>query len=90
MNEQRRPANLIGVDELARDILDDALHLPASDRAAIAAELIASIDGEADVDVDVTWATEIERRVRRVHSGESKGSPWPEVRARIEAKLRAR
>jgi putative addiction module component (TIGR02574 family) len=66
--------------EPARDILSAALRLSTSDRAEVAAELLASLDGEADPDVDQAWAAEIERRIERVRSGQAQGRPWAEVR----------
>jgi putative addiction module component (TIGR02574 family) len=65
--------------------------LPVKERADLAAELLASLDdaaGEDPAEVEAAWAEEIERRARRVISGESVGIPWDEVRRRAEAALR--
>jgi len=66
--------------------------LPASERADVAAELLASLeDEETDpADIEAAWATEIEKRARRVLGGESAGIPWEEVRRRAEAEIRKR
>ena len=64
------------------DILNDAMRLPTTERAALAAALLASLDGEPEEEVEAAWAAEIQRRVERVRSGKAKGKPWPEVRAR--------
>src|SRR5262249_38707122 len=53
----------------AERILTDALTLPEDDRVKIAAELLASIDTEADRDVTAAWAAEIERREADVLAG---------------------
>jgi putative addiction module component (TIGR02574 family) len=77
----------------AQDVLREALALPVDERANVAAELLASLDGERDEDpaaVEAAWAAEIEKRARRVTSGESPGIPWEDVRARAEAELRNR
>ena len=76
----------------AQDILRDALALPVDERADVAAELLASLDAgtEEPAEVEAAWAAEIEKRARRVMSGESEGIPWEEVRARAEAELRKR
>ena len=50
-------------------LLESALGLPSSDRARIAAELIASLDGPAEVGVEAAWLTEIDRRVAEVSEG---------------------
>ena len=70
-----------------QELLSEVLKLPLAERASLAAEVLASIDGAADADAEEAWLAEIERRGRRVLSGESKGVPWEEVRARIEAQL---
>lgn len=75
-----------------RDLLRDALALPVEERADLASELLASLEGPADDpgEVEAAWAAEIERRARRVLSGESAGEPWADVRRRIEADLKKR
>lgn len=71
-------------------LLEEALKLPHRERADVAAELLASLDGdpvEDPTEVEKAWAVEIERRARRVLAGESAGSPWEEVEQRIEGRL---
>ncbi|MDA1095296.1 MAG: addiction module protein [Acidobacteria bacterium] len=75
----------------AQAVLRDALDLPVDERADLAAELLASLDGDGPEDqaaVEEAWAKEIERRARRVMSGESQGIPWEEVRVCAESALR--
>jgi putative addiction module component (TIGR02574 family) len=70
----------------AQELLREALTLPVDERADVAAELLASLDEPATADpaaVEAEWAREIERRARRVMTGESAGEPWEDVRARI-------
>jgi putative addiction module component (TIGR02574 family) len=69
------------------ELLAEVLKLPLPERAALAAEVLASMDGEADADVEAAWLAEIERRGRRVLAGESQGIPWEQVSARIEGRL---
>ena len=64
-------------------LLEDALKLGLVERAELAAELLASLDGAPDDDAEAAWAAEIERRVQRARSGDDPGKPWPEVRDRI-------
>jgi hypothetical protein len=62
------------------------LALLVSDRADVTAELLASLDEPADGDrqaVEEAWAHVIERRARRVLTGESDGETWSDVRARL-------
>jgi putative addiction module component (TIGR02574 family) len=68
------------MNEPAKRILDEALRLPIPQRAEVAAELLASLDGEPEPDADAAWAAEIEQRIRRIRSGRAKGRTWAEVR----------
>lgn len=71
----------------ADTILDTALALPPNERAWLASELIASLDENSDSDVEAAWATEIEKRIAEVESGEAETTSWEEARSRIRAKL---
>ena len=70
----------------------EALMLPPHERADFAAELLASLDEtmESPEDVQAAWGAEIERRARRVLSGESAGESWEDVRNRIARLLTKR
>jgi len=74
----------------AQESLREALTLSPDERADFAAELLASLDEPAGnpAEVEAAWAIEIERRARRVLSGESAGEPWEDVRDRITRSLR--
>lgn len=74
--------------EKSQKLLLQALELSLDDRAELAAELIASIDGEPDPDAEAAWAAEIERRARRALSGASKGQDWRDACAEIEQQQR--
>ena len=77
----------------AQQLLREALTLPVDQRADIAAELLASLDEPPTMDreaIETAWAREIERRARRVMSGESDGEPWEDVRARVARRLAER
>ncbi len=97
MRFPRRPAScVVHYHELmeteAQSLLTKALTLGEDDRADLAAELLASLDGpspDSQAEIDRLWATEIERRSARFRSGESVGVPWDEVRSQIERKLAA-
>ena len=68
------------MSKTGQKMLDEALQLGVSERAELAAELIASLDGQPDEGAEAAWAAEIERRAARVRSGEDTGIPWPEAR----------
>ena len=85
----RRCAILLRVmGTAAQQILAEALRLPLTERAAMAAELIASMDGDPDGDADEAWTAEIERRASRAIGGRSSGREWDAVLREIETKHR--
>lgn len=75
----------------ANQLLHDVLELTADERAAVAAQLLASLDADSEPtdhrEIEAAWAEEIEHRARRVLAGESVGKPWDEVRRNIELDL---
>jgi hypothetical protein len=73
--------------ERVRRLLDDAKSLTPDERAELAEELLALIDGEPDPTVEAAWIVEIERRARRALSSESVGMDWSVVRERLQGKL---
>ena len=65
--------------------------LPAPERAALAHDLIASLDAEdQDPRADTLWAAEIERRAREASDGKVTLIDSDEVHAEIAQRLRAR
>lgn len=71
-------------------VLREALTLPTQARAAVAAELLASLDEPVVDDADAVqaaWADELEQRARRARSGEDAGESWPAVRDRVRNAL---
>ena len=68
----------------APDVLADALRLEPDARAEVAAELLASLDGPADLDAEAAWDAEIERRIQAIEAGSIRLEPWSEVKRRIE------
>lgn len=71
----------------AEEVLSKALQLDVSERAELAAELLASLDGEPNEDVEAAWAAEIERRMARIKAGTAKLVPWKDVKNRIEKEI---
>lgn len=76
--------------DTARKLLDDVLALPEEDRARIATEVIASLDGPPDADWEATWLSELDRRVEAAKQAGETGTDWSDVRADLLADLRAR
>jgi putative addiction module component (TIGR02574 family) len=65
----------------ARQILEKALGLSEHERADLAAELMASLDGEPDADAEKAWAAEITSRAERALRGDTVGIPVEDVDA---------
>lgn len=66
----------------AKALLDEVLRLTATERAELAAEVLASLDDEERPPaLSEAWSVEIERGARRVLAGEAEGAPWAAVRA---------
>ena len=71
----------------AEKVLSEALSLDTRERAEIAAQLIASLDGEPDEDVEAAWAAEVDRRIEEVEAGRARLVPWGDVEHRIEKEI---
>lgn len=71
-----------------KQLLAEALQLPREERAALAGELIQSLDSEVDGDAEAAWSAEIRRRIERLDAGLAKTVPWAEARRRILAAAR--
>jgi putative addiction module component (TIGR02574 family) len=69
----------------AKQLLVEALRLSDEERAALAGELIQSLDREVDADAEAAWSEEIRARLDRLDAGTAKTIPWSEARRRIHA-----
>ncbi len=74
------------MSEPAAKLMAEAMKLSTSERAGLAADLLASLDGEPEVGVEAAWAAEIERRVRRVTDGQAHFEDWETVREQLRPK----
>ena len=71
----------------ARKLLHQALALPEDERLALAAEIIASVDGPEDAGWEAAWLGELDKRVEAARTRGESGSDWTDVRARILKRL---
>jgi putative addiction module component (TIGR02574 family) len=78
------------VSSSADSVLDAALKLPEKERARVAAELVASLDGEPEDGVEAAWASEVERRIAEVDRGDARLLPWEQVRDEVKGDLKRR
>ncbi|OGB00738.1 MAG: hypothetical protein A3E79_03655 [Burkholderiales bacterium RIFCSPHIGHO2_12_FULL_61_11] len=73
-----------------KDIEAQALALPERERSALAARLLASLEGEFDDSPDAVaraWNEEIARRVAEFESGAGQDIPLEQVQAEVRALL---
>ncbi len=73
------------MSERAGKLLHDAMDLSLSERAQLATDLLASLDGEAEANVESAWASEIERRAREALENPDDDVAWETVRAELRA-----
>jgi putative addiction module component (TIGR02574 family) len=69
----------------SKQLLLEALQLLPEERAALAGELIESLETEVDPDAEAAWSAEIRARLDRVDAGTAKTISWAEARRRIHA-----
>ena len=78
----------MGMSNAARKLLEGVLRLDMKERAKLATEIIASLDGPADPDASKAWEKEIQRRADAYFAGTMKTAPANEVLARVSRKRR--
>lgn len=82
--------SLSTMTKAAETLLREALKLEVAERADLAAELLASLEGEPDDAVQAAWAAEIERRIEQIDAGTEKLFPWEEVERELDDEFRGR
>lgn len=65
-----------------------AMMLSEQERAALAKDLVASLDGPADEGVAEAWDREIRRRIQQIDSGETELLDAKEVLSRARDRIR--
>ena len=73
--------------KILENIRQDALSLPLSERAELARELVASLDGPADLNAGEEWDKEICRRINEIRSDQAVLLDSDEVISRIRTRL---
>jgi len=71
-------------------LLDSVLRLPEPERARIAAELVASLDGAPEPGVEAAWAGEIKSRIEQVEKGQARLLDWDGVKDEVRQSLKRR
>lgn len=70
----------------ADKILEEALSLPADERAGLVERLIQSLNLPTQAEINRLWAEEAERRVSQIQAGMVELVPGEQVFAKIRAK----
>ena len=65
----------------AEKLIEQVVKLPETERIRVAEQILASLDGQVDVDAASVWAEEIARRSREIEEGSVEPIPWTEVKA---------
>ena len=71
-----------------KELKDQVLKLPERERAELVHDVIASLDGDAEGNVEEAWADEIAQRVRDLKSGSIQTIGATEAMERIAARVR--
>jgi putative addiction module component (TIGR02574 family) len=71
-----------------KDIAEEALDLPLTERAELASRLLDSLDDLSDAENDQLWAAEAERRFAEYKAGNIEATPAEEVFARLRSRKR--
>jgi len=67
-------------------LLEEALLLPADERASLVEKLLQSLNLPTEAEVNRLWVEEAERRVSQIEAGKVELIPGEQVFARIRAK----
>jgi len=70
-----------------KEITAAALKLPHQQRALLVNELLRSLDDLSEAEIERLWNDEVDRRIRTMREGKSKGIPGEAVFARGRALL---
>jgi putative addiction module component (TIGR02574 family) len=79
-----------GMTRAAKAVLADALRLGPDERAELAVEVLASLDGPADAEAESAWELEVRRRIEAIDAGTVELEPWEDVKHRIEKDILGR
>jgi len=71
-----------------KQLKEQVLGLPEDERAEFLHDVIASLDGPADVGVEEAWAEEITRRIQEIKAGSVQMVEAADLMERISARVR--
>ncbi len=71
-----------------KQVEDEALHLPETERAELAQKLLLSLDVPSNDEIEQDWLIEARRRAKELDEGIVQPIPAEEVRKKAQALLR--
>ncbi len=69
------------------DIRSAALNLPEDDRVKLANDLLSSLHGSMDSDIEAAWDVELCRRIQDIESGKAELHDADEVIKRVRSRI---
>lgn len=66
------------------EVLKKILCLPQEQRAFLADKLISSLEAETDVDVELAWQKEIQKRIDGVDNGRVSLMSWDDAKIKLQ------
>lgn len=76
-------SKLIIMDWKLRQLFEEAVKLPDSDRATLAGLLIETLDPDSESNVEAAWSEEIRRRMDELDAGTVELMSWESVREEL-------
>ena len=76
--------------QAAKNIVRVAIQLPEKERVQVVEQLLASLEPDADKDVDAAWAAEVKRRSREIINGVVPPVSWQAVKSKARKRARGR
>jgi putative addiction module component (TIGR02574 family) len=75
------------MNNVYEEVANAALTLPPEDRAMLADDLVASLEGSQE-EIDEAWRIEIERRIKEIKEGKVQLIPGEQVMSELHAQLK--
>ena len=75
------------VSQVAERLLSEAMKLSSEEREVLAEQLLLSLDGTLQADIEVAWADEVERRLDALDRGVTQAIPLDEAMRQVRQRL---
>ncbi|MBI5789553.1 MAG: addiction module protein [Candidatus Schekmanbacteria bacterium] len=71
------------MNKTVKTIIEQALQISPEERAVIIEKLISSLDAGTDLDVEVAWQNEVQKRIAQIDKKDVACIPWEVVQQRL-------